>query len=128
MRLGVQYPIHAGGYLATYNASGVADTDWHTLSSDDFYDAQTGDQFAAGLKFAFVEVVSGNTSTISYCKLRAADGAGDGVSNSDGVIPVFSSFRVDSQALIGGASVTAISFKKAAAGDSFVIYCGFNNP
>ena len=128
MRLGVQYPIHAGGYLATFNASGVADTDWHTLSSDDFYDAQTGDQFAANLKFAFVEVVSGNTSTISYLKLRAADGAGDGVSNSDGVIPVFSAFRADVQALIGGASVTSIAFKKAAAGDSFVIYCGFNNP
>lgn len=128
MSLGVQYPIHAGGYAASYNASGVADTDWHTLSSDDFYDTQTGDQLAAGLKFAFVEVVSGNTSTISYCKLRAADGAGDGISNSDGVIFIFSSYSVDSQALIGGASITSIAYKKAAAGDSFVIYAGFNNP
>jgi hypothetical protein len=99
MRLGVQYPIHAGGYLTAYNASGVNDTDWHSLSSDDFYDTQTGAQFASGLKFAYVEVVSSNTSTLSYVKLRAAAGAGDGVTNSDAVIPVFASFKVDAQAL-----------------------------
>ena len=128
MRLGVQYPIHAGGYLATYNASSVADTDWHSLTSGEFFDAQTGSRLGDGLKFAFLEVVSASTDTLAYLKLRAADGAGDGVSNTDGVVPVFSSFRVDSQALIGGASVTSIAYKKAAAGDSFVIYAGFNNP
>ena len=127
MRLGVQYPIHAGGYLATYNASSVNDTDWHSLSSDDFYDAQTGSQLASGLKFAFVEVVSGNTTTLSYMKLRAAAGAGDGVTNADAVVPVFSSFKVDAQALIGGVSVTSIAYKKASGSDSFVVYAGFNN-
>lgn len=128
MRLGVQYPIHAGGYLATYNASSVADTDWHSLTSGDFYDTQTGTQLGNGLKFAFLEVVSASTDTLSYVKLRAADAVDDGVTNADGVVPVFSSFRVDSQALIGGVSVTSIAYKKAAAGDSFVIYAGFNNP
>ena len=42
MRLGVTNPIHAGNKLASYNASSVNDTDWHSLSSTDFYDAQTG--------------------------------------------------------------------------------------
>tara|TARA_B100000123_G_scaffold178052_1_gene132475 strand:- start:48 stop:434 length:387 start_codon:yes stop_codon:yes gene_type:complete len=128
MRLGVQYPIHAGGYLAVYNASAVNDTDWHSLTATDFYDTQTGSQLTAGLKFAFVEVVSGSTDTVSYMKLRAAAGAGDGVANSDGVVPVLGSFKVDSQALIGGASVTSIAYKKAAGSDTFVIYAGFNNP
>ncbi|MGA1718589.1 MAG: hypothetical protein ACO38Q_07330, partial [Aquiluna sp.] len=68
MRLGVQYPIHAGGYAAAYNASAVADTDWHSLSSTDFYDTRTGTQLDAGLSFAFLEVVSGSTDTVSYCK------------------------------------------------------------
>ena len=127
MRLGVQYPIHAGGYLTAYNASDVNDTDWHSLSSDDFYDTQTGTQFASGLKFAYVEIVSSNTTTLSYVKLRAAAGAGDGVTNSDAVIPVFASFKVDAQALAGGQSVTSIAYKKAAGGDNLVIYVGFNN-
>ena len=128
MRLGVQYPIHAGGYLASYNASSVNDTDWHTLTSSDFYDTQTGEQLSNGLKFAFVEGVSGSTDTVSYMKLRAATGPGDGVANSDGVIDILGSFKVDSQALIGGASVTSIAYKKAAGSDTFVVYVGFNNP
>lgn len=126
MRLGVTYPTHAGGYLAAYSASSVNDTDWHTLSSDDFYDARTGAQLSAGLKFAFVEFVSGSTDTASYCKLRAADGPSDGVTNADGVIEVLGSFKVDVQALVSGGDVTSIAYKKAAGSDSFVVYCGFN--
>ena len=127
MRLGVQYPIHAGGYAAAYNASAVNDTDWHSLSATDFYDTQTETQLTAGLKFAFIEVVSGATDTVAYCKLRAAAGAGDGVTNSDGVVPILGSYSVDVQALQGGSSVTSIAYKKAAGSDSFVIYAGFNN-
>ena len=126
MRLGVQYPIHAGGYLATHNASSVNDTDWHSLSSDDFYDAQTGSQLAAGLKFAFVEFVSSSTDTLSMIKLRAADAVDDGVTNTDGVVPVFSTFSVDCQALSGGQSISTIAYKKASGSDSFVVYAGFN--
>ena len=128
MRLGVQYPIHAGGHLATYNATVVNDTDWHTLTSADFYDTAslTGAQLSAGLKFAFVQVVSSNADTLSMIKLRAAAGTGDGVTNSDGVIPVFSSFSVDCQALANGQSVTSIAYKKAAGSDTFVVYAGFN--
>ena len=126
MRLGVQYPIHAGGYAAAYNASAVNDTDWHSLSSDDFYDTRTGTQLPSGLQFAFVEVVSGSTDTVSYFKARAASGASDGVANSDGVVPVLASYSVDIQALISGASVTSVAYKKAAGSDSFVVYAGFN--
>ena len=126
MRLGVTYPTHAGGYLAAYNASSVNNTDWHTLGSEDFYDTRTGTQLSAGLKFAFVEVVSGSTDTVSYCKLRARVAAGDGVTNADGVIPVLGAFKVDVQALVSGSAVTSIAYKKAAGSDSFVVYCGFN--
>ena len=127
MRLGVTNPIHAGNKVAAYNASAVNDTDWHTLTSTDFYDAQAGTQLSAGLKFAFVNVVSSNTTTLSFFKLRAAAGAGDGTGNTDGVIPVASSFKVDSQALQGGKSVTSVAYKKAAGGDSFIIVAGFNS-
>ena len=126
MRLGVQYPIHAGGYLATYNASSVNDTDWHSLSSDDFVNTQTGSELPSGLTFAFIEVVSGSTDTVSYVKLRAADAAGDGVANSDGVVPVLGPFKVDAQALVGGKEITSIAYKKASGADTFVVYAGFN--
>jgi len=76
-KYGVQNPISAGQYLACYNATSVANTDWNNLTSTDFYDTSTGNQLAAGLKFAFVAVYSSNTSSISYIKLRAAAGAGD---------------------------------------------------
>ncbi len=126
MRLGVQYPIHAGGFAAAYDASSVNDTDWHNLTSDNFYDTRTGDQLPSGLQFAFVEVVSGSTDTKSFLKLRAASSGSDGVANSDGVIPVFATYSVDIQALISGSGVTTVAYKKAAGGDNFVLYVGFN--
>ena len=126
MRLGVQYPIHAGGFAAAYDASSVNDTDWHNLTSDDFYDTRTGDQLPSGLQFAFVEVVSGSTDTKSFLKLRAASSGSDGVANSDGVIPVFATYIVDIQALISGSGVTTVAYKKAAGGDNWVLYAGFN--
>lgn len=128
MRLGVQYPIHAGAVTASYSATSVNNTDWHTLTATDFYNSVSGAQLTAGLKFAFVEFVSSSTSTESFAKLRAATGAGDGTANTDGVIPVLGSYSVDVQALSDGAGVTSIAYKKAAGGDSFVIYAGFNKP
>lgn len=124
-KFGVQNPISAGQYLATYNATSVANTDWNSLSSNDFYDSVTGAQLDANLKFAFVGVVSSNTSSLSYIKLRAASGAGDSVANTGGVIPILSAFDVDSQALTDS-NVASIAYKKAAAGDNLILYCGFN--
>ena len=124
-KFGVQNPISAGQYLATYNTTSVANTDWNSLSSNDFYDSVTGAQLEANLKFAFVGVVSSNTSSLSYIKLRAASGAGDSVANTGGVIPILSAFDVDSQALTDS-NVTSIAYKKAASGDNLILYCGFN--
>ena len=124
-KFGVQNPISAGQYLATYNATSVANTDWNSLSSNDFYDSVTGAQLEANLKFAFVGVVSSNTSSLSYIKLRAASGAGDSVANTGGVIPILSAFDVDSQALTDS-NVASIAYKKAASGDNLILYCGFN--
>lgn len=124
-KYGVQNPISAGQILACYNATSVANTDWNNLTSTDFYDASTGDQLAANLKFAFVAVYSSNTSSISYIKLRAAAGAGDSVANSGGVVPVAKAFEVDVQAL-ATADTTSIAYKKASASDNFFLYCGFN--
>ena len=124
-KLSVQNPISAGQIIGAYNASGVSDTDWHSLTSADFYDPTLGTQLDASLKFAYLGAVSSNTTTVSYVKLRAAAGAGDGVTNSDGVIPLLSSYSIDSQAL-ASSNITSIAYKKADSSDSFVVYCGFN--
>ena len=123
-RLNTTNPVYAGRVFASYNASSVNNTDWNTLSSSDFYDTQTGVVLAASREFAFIKVISGNTTTLSFFKARAAAGAGDGVANSDGVIPVSSEISVDISAL--GAVTTSIAYKKAAGGDQFVILAGFN--
>ena len=62
---------------------------------------------------------------MSFIKLRAAAGAGDGIANTDGVIPLLSSYSIDSQAL-ASSNITSIAYKKADSSDSFVVYCGFN--
>ena len=125
-RLNVSNPASAGQLVAAYDASSVADTDWHTLTSNEFYDTVTGDQLSDGLQFAFVALVSSSTSTLSYIKLRAADAAGDGKTNTDGVIRVFGRFEIDSQALQASSSITSIAYAKGAAGDKVVIIAGFN--
>jgi len=122
-KLGVQNPITAGQVVATYDASSVADTDWHSLSSSDFYNSQTGTQLSAGLSFAYVALIT-NGSSLSFLKLREADGAGDGKANTDGVIPVFGGFDIDAQALTE--QVTAIAYAKSNSSDTAVIYAGFN--
>lgn len=122
-KLGVQNPITAGQVVATYDASSVNDTDWHSLTSSSFYNSQTGAQLAAGLKFAYVALIT-NGSSLSFLKLRAADGAGDGKANSDGVIPVFGGFDIDAQALTQ--QVTSIAYAKSNGSDTAVIYAGFN--
>ncbi|MAO25317.1 MAG: hypothetical protein CMJ25_31635 [Phycisphaerae bacterium] len=124
-KLGVQNPISAGQVIGAYDASSVADTDWHTLTSDEFYDAATGLQFADNLTFAYVALMT-NASAISYIKLRAADAAGDGKTNTDGVIPVFGGFDIDTQAIQVGADIKSIAYAKSATGDKTVIYAGFN--
>ncbi len=122
-KLGVQNPITAGQAIAAYNASAVADTDWHTLTSLDFYDAATGSQLTDGLQFAYVAIIT-DASDLSFIKLRTRGGAGDGKTNTDGVIPVFGGFDIDTQALQG--NIISIAYAKAAAGDKTVIYAGFN--
>lgn len=124
-KLGVQNPISAGQIVGAYNASTINDTDWHTITSSDFYDPSTGLQVTASLNFAYVGAISSNSSTLSYIKFRAAAGAGDGVNNSDAVIPLLTSYDVDSQAL-ASSSITNIAYKKADGGDAFILYCGFN--
>ena len=125
MKLGVQNPITAGQVIAAYNASAVSDTDWHNLTSDNFYNTQTGLQLAAGLKFAYVALIT-DASDLSYIKLRAAAGAGDGKANSHGVLPVFGGFDIDIQAIQAGQDVTSVAYAKSATADKTVIYAGFN--
>jgi len=125
-RNNVSNPIFAGSQIAAYSASSVSDTDWHSLSSNDFYNTVTGSQLASSLKFAFVGVVTSATATESFIKLRAAAGAGDGTANTDGVIPVLGTYQADVQAIVEGSSVTSIAYKKGDASDKFIIYAGFN--
>ena len=125
-RLGVQNPITAGQFIGAYNASSVADTDWHTLTSDEFYDAVTGSQLTDGYKFAWIGIASSSSSSVSYFKARASDAGSDGKTNTDGVIPVLGSYSADIQALNNGSQVTSIAYAKGGAGDSVIIYAGFN--
>jgi len=125
-RYDVQAPISAGQFVAAYQADAVNDTDWHTLTSNDFYSSVTGSQLSAGLKFAFVNVTNSNTTTPMYIKFRARVAAGDATGNTAGVIPVFSSYSIDVQALADGGNITSIAYKKAAGSDKVSIHCGFN--
>ena len=122
-KLGVQNPITAGQAIAAYNASSVSDTNWHTLNSSDFYDTSTGLQFASNLEFAYVAIMT-DASDLSFFKLRAADSATDGKTNTDGVIAVFGGFDIDTQAIQN--VITSIAYAKASASDKIVIYAGFN--
>lgn len=122
-KLGVQNPITAGQVVATFDASAVNDTDWHSLTSSNFYNSQTGSQLADNLSFAYVALIT-DGSSLSYLKLRAADSASDGKTNADGVIPVFGGFDIDAQALSN--QVTSISYAKSNGADTAVIYAGFN--
>ena len=125
-KLGVQNPITAGQFIGAYNASAVSDTNWHTLTSNEFYDAVTGSQITDGYQFAWVGIASSSTSAVSYIKLRAATAGTDGKTNTDGVIPLLGTYQVDVQALSAGSSVTSIAYAKSASGDSVIIYAGFN--
>ena len=125
-RYDVQAPITAGQFVAAYQADSINDTDWHTLTSDEFYSPVTSTQLADGLKFAFVNITNSNTSTPMYIKFRARTAAGDAIGNTAGVVPVFSSYSIDVQALADGANVTSIAYKKASGTDKVSIHCGFN--
>ena len=122
-KLGVQNPITAGQAVASYNASSVNDTNWHTLNSSDFYDSSTGLQFASNLEFAYVAIMT-DASDLSFFKLRSSDSATDGKTNTDGVIAVFGGFDIDTQAIQN--VITSIAYAKASASDKTVIYAGFN--
>ena len=65
-KLGVSNPVSAGQVIGSYNASSVSDTDWHTLTSNEFYDATTGTQLADGLQFAFVALISSSTLSLIH--------------------------------------------------------------
>ena len=123
-KLKSQPPITTGNFLASYNASSVNDTDWHDLASSDFYDVSTGTQLSSGLKFSNLVIYSSNSSVLSYVKFRARVGAGDGVANTDGVIPVASSFTYDLHTLEAD-NPTTVAYKKAAGSDSFFVLASF---
>jgi hypothetical protein len=123
-KLSQQAPITTGSFIGSYNASSVNDTDWHDLSSSDFYDTNTGTQLASGLTFSNIAVYSNNSSSLSYVKFRARVGAGDGITNTDGVIPVASSFTYDLHTL-EASNPSTIAYKKANGADTFTIIASF---
>jgi len=123
-KLNQQPPITTGNFIASYNASSVNDTDFHDLSSSDFYDTSTGNQLSSGLTFSNIVVYSSNTSSLSYVKFRARTGAADGVANSDGVLPVSQSLTYDLHTL-EAPNPSTIAYKKAAGGDTFFIIASF---
>lgn len=120
----IQPPITTGQFIGSYNASSVNDTDWHDLSATDFYDTSSGSQLSSNLRFSNIAVYSSNTSSLSFVKFRARVAAGDGIANTDGVLPVASSFVYDLHTLEADNPAT-IAYKKAAGGDTFTIIASF---
>ena len=60
----VQNPISAGQLFGNYNASAVNDTDWHTLTSNEFYSSNDGSQFANN-NVVMTATLPGNSSDSS---------------------------------------------------------------
>ncbi len=123
-KLKQQAPITTGSFIGSYNASSINDTDWHDLTASDFYDINLGTQLSSDLTFSNIAVYSNNSSSLSYVKFRARVGAGDGVANTDAVIPVASSFTYDLHTLEASNPLT-IAYKKANGSDTFTIIASF---
>lgn len=119
--LGITNPIKAGSIRAFANLS-AADTDWHDLSSSDFYDTTTGSACAEGLKFAWIGVVNLSLENVAYVKYRARTLASDTTDNELPVLP-YSAHTDDVGTLT--ALVTTISVAKGGAGDSVYVIAGF---
>jgi hypothetical protein len=119
--LGITNPIKAGSIRAFANLSAL-DTDWHDLSSDDFYDTTTGSACASGLKFAWVGVVNLSLENVAYIKYRPRTLATDTTDNEMPVLP-YATHADDVGTL--SALVTTISVAKGGAGDTVYVIAGF---
>ena len=122
MSLKLSNPISAGQYRAVYNATAVADTDWHDLTSADFLDSVDGAACAAGLKFASISMVNQGTGT-SYLKYRPRTLSSDPTTNEIAVVNG-SVWRDDVVTL--ESPVSTIAFKKDAGVSTILFIAGFN--
>ena len=122
MSLKLTNPISAGQYRAVYNATAVADTDWHDLTSADFLDTVDGAACAAGLKFASISMVNQGAGT-AYLKYRARTLASDPTTNEIAVVNG-SVWRDDVVTL--ESPVSTIAYKKDAAISTILFIAGFN--
>lgn len=105
--------------------SAVNDTDWHTVLSEDLYDATDvdGEKLPSGLTVATVTYINLGAST-AWLKLRARAAAGDSDANRI-PCPALATCRLDVRGhahgdSVGGAAgrpVTAIAYSKGAGGD-----------
>ena len=118
-RSSAQNPIFAGTVRAVYDASGVSDTDWHDLKSEDFIDTTTGSACPAGLLFQVIMIAS-NCEENSFLKYRARTGAGDSTANE---LPFGQVFTDDIGTL--ETKVLTIAYKKNAAADKTQFIAGF---
>lgn len=121
--LGITNPIKAGSIRAFADLSSFADTDWHDLSSADFYDTTTGEACASGLKFAWVGVVNLSLENVAYVKYRPRTLASDSVDNEMPVL-AYSAHTDDVGTL--SALVQTISVTKGSADDSVYVLAGFD--
>jgi hypothetical protein len=113
-------PIKAGAIRALCNLSAVNDTDWHNLTSADFYDTVSGSSCAAGLRFEWIGVQNEGSSSM-FIKYRAREAADDATTNELRVGQVFT----DDLGTLRD-TITTIAYKKASGTDNVTIIAGFS--
>jgi len=118
--LNIQDPIKAGAIRAVVNLSSVNDTDWHNLTSADFYDSTTGALCASNLRFEWIGVQNEGTS-VMFIKLRARVAADDSTTNELRVGQVYT----DDLATLRD-TIKTIAYKKASGTDTVTIIAGFS--
>lgn len=113
-------PIKAGARRALCNLSAVNDTDWHDLTSADFYDSVSGSACPAGLRFEWIGVQNEGTTSM-FIKYRPRTAADDATTNELRVGPVFT----DDLGTLRD-TITTIAYKKASGADTVTILAGFS--
>jgi hypothetical protein len=113
-------PIKAGAIRALCNLSAVNDTDWHNLTSADFYDTVSGSSCASNLRFEWIGIQN-EGSSVMHIKLRARDAVDDPTTNELRVGQVYT----DDLATLRD-TIKTIAYKKASGTDTVIIIAGFS--
>lgn len=114
-------PIKAGAIRGFVNLSSVNDSEWHDLTSADFYDSTTGEACSSNLRFEWIGVQNEGSSAM-HIKLRARDSASDSTTNELRIGQVYT----DDLATLRDV-IRTIAYAKANGSDVVTILAGFSS-